>query len=43
MKFIASQNHGKMPDLVEGVGTVPDGAVRVIELQEKGYSYLYPR
>lgn len=43
MKFIASQNKGKMPDLIKGVGTVPDGAVRVIELQEQGYSYLYPR
>lgn len=43
MKFIASQNHGKMPKLIQGVGKVTDGAVRVIELQEKGYSYLYPR
>lgn len=43
MKFIASQNNGKMPELIAGVGTVPDGAVRVIELQEQGYSYLYPR
>ena len=43
MKFIASQNNGKMPELIKGVGTVPDGAVRVIELQEQGYSYLYPR
>lgn len=43
MKFIASQNHGKLPDLIPGVGKVPDGAVRVLELQEQGYSYLYPR
>ena len=38
-----SQNNGKMPKLITGVGKVPDGAVRVIELQEQGYSYLYPR
>ena len=43
MKFLASKNHGKMPKLIAGVGKVPDGAVRVIELQEQGYSYLYPR
>jgi len=43
MKFIASQNHGKMPELVPGVGKVPDGVVRVVELQEQGYSYVYPR
>lgn len=43
MKFIASQNNGKAPKLVKGVGTVEDGVVRVVELQEKGYAYVYPR
>lgn len=43
LKFIESQNNGKRPDLVKGVGTVKDGVVRVVELQEKGYAYVYPR
>ena len=42
LKFMESQN-GKRPELVKGVGTVTDGVVRVVELQEKGYSYVYPR
>jgi len=42
LKFMESQN-GKRPKLVQGVGTVEDGVVRVIELQEKGYAYVYPR
>ena len=43
LKFIESQNNGKRPKLVKGVGTVKDGVVRVVELQEKGYAYVYPR
>ncbi len=43
LDFMASQNKGKRPTLVKGVGTVKDGVVRVVELQEKGYSYVYPR
>ncbi|MGD8567778.1 MAG: DsrE family protein [Gammaproteobacteria bacterium] len=42
LKFIEAKQ-GKRPKLVSGVGTVPDGVVRVIELQEKGYTYVYPR
>ena len=42
LKFMESQN-GKRPKLVKGVGTVTDGVVRVVELQEKGYAYVYPR
>lgn len=42
LKFLEA-NKGKRPKLVSGVGTVPDGVVRVIELQEKGYAYVYPR
>ena len=43
LKFMASQNKGKRPKLVKGVGTVKDGVVRIVELQEKGYAYVYPR
>lgn len=43
LSFMASQNKGKAPELVKGVGTVKDGVVRVVELQEQGYSYVYPR
>jgi len=42
LKFMESQN-GKRPQLVPGVGTVPDGVARVVDLQEQGYSYVYPR
>jgi len=42
MKFMEAQS-GKRPKLVAGVGTVEDGVVRVIELQEQGYAYVYPR
>ncbi|WP_455222451.1 DsrE family protein [Kaarinaea lacus] len=42
LKFMEA-NNGKRPKLVSGVGTVEDGVVRVIELQEKGYAYVYPR
>ena len=33
---------GKMPVLLEGVQRVPAGIVRVMELQEEGYSYVRP-
>ncbi len=33
---------GKNPALVEGVGVVPAGVARILELQEKGYSYVRP-
>lgn len=33
---------GKMPVLLDGVGIVPSGASRIVELQEKGYTYLRP-
>lgn len=38
----AAQKTGKMPVLSEGVGVVPAGAIRIMELQEAGYSYLRP-
>lgn len=33
---------GKEPVLVEGVKVVPAGVLRIMELQEQGYSYLRP-
>lgn len=33
---------GKMPELAEGVGTVPAGVVRIMELQGQGYAYIRP-
>ncbi len=33
---------GVRPTLLEGVETVPAGIARIIELQEKGWSYLSP-
>jgi intracellular sulfur oxidation DsrE/DsrF family protein len=33
---------GKKPALLEGVTRVPAGIVRVMELQEEGYSYVRP-
>ena len=33
---------GKEPVLTAGVGIVPGGVIRIMELQEAGYSYLRP-
>ncbi len=33
---------GKKPTLVDGVKVVPAGVLRIVELQEKGYSYIRP-
>lgn len=33
---------GKQPQLTEGVAVVPAGVVRIMELQQEGYSYLRP-
>ena len=33
---------GKLPELSEGVGTVPSGVARIMELQEDHYSYIRP-
>jgi intracellular sulfur oxidation DsrE/DsrF family protein len=41
MKKVASKT-GKEPKLVEGVEVVPAGVVRIMELQEQGYSYIRP-
>lgn len=36
------QRTGRVPRLIDGVGTVPMGVARVIDLQEQGYSYIRP-
>jgi len=33
---------GKLPKLIEGVGTVSAGVARILELQEQGFSYIRP-
>ncbi len=33
---------GKKPKLLEGVKVVPAGVLRIVELQEQGYSYIRP-
>ena len=42
IKKVTKKNKGKAPALVAGVGVVPAGVVRIMELQEEGYSYLRP-
>jgi len=41
LKSIAKKT-GKEPDLLEGMKRVRTGALRILELQEAGYSYLRP-
>ncbi len=41
MKKVAEKS-GKMPKLLEGVGQVPAGVARILELQEQGYAYVRP-
>jgi len=33
---------GQMPELTEGVKVVPAGVVRIMELQQQGYTYINP-
>ncbi len=42
LKFLEKQT-GKKPLLTAGVQVVDDGVVRLVELQEQGFSYVYPR
>ena len=37
-----TKKKGAAPKLVEGVGIVDSGAVRIIELQQQGYAYIRP-
>ena len=41
MKKMAKKS-GKMPKLSEGVNVVPGGVLRIMELQQQGYSYIRP-
>ncbi len=34
--------HGENPDIIDGVSRVSTGAIRLLELQEQGYSYMRP-
>ena len=37
-----TKKSGKAPALIDGVEVVPAGVLRIMELQEQGYSYLRP-
>ncbi|MCV6638613.1 hypothetical protein [Candidatus Albibeggiatoa sp. nov. NOAA] len=37
-----TKKQGKAPKIVDGVGIVQSGAMRIVELQEQSYSYLRP-
>ena len=37
-----TKKKGKAPALIAGVKVVPAGVIRIMELQEQGYSYLRP-
>ena len=41
-KMIMEKNEGRTVPLVDGVQVVPFGVVRLVELQEAGWSYLRP-
>ena len=41
MKKIEAKT-GKKPQLIDGVGIVPGGVIRLVELQEQGYAYISP-
>ena len=36
------KKHNKKPEINKGVKIIPDGTVRIMRLQEKGYSYIRP-
>lgn len=42
LKAYAKRNGGEEPSLVGGVTRVSTGAMRLLELQEKGYAYMRP-
>jgi intracellular sulfur oxidation DsrE/DsrF family protein len=37
-----TKKKGKSPSIIEGVNIVPSGTVKIMDLQEAGYSYLKP-
>ena len=42
LKAYAKRHGGRELDIIDGVSKVPTGAIRILELQEKGYAYLRP-
>lgn len=42
LKAYAKRHGGNELDVISGVSTVKTGAIRILELQEQGYSYLRP-
>ena len=42
LDYIAQNNNGQEPEIIDGVTRVPTGAFRIMELQEQGYAYLRP-
>lgn len=39
---VVTKKKGKAPKLAKGVNVVPAGVIRIMELQEQGYSYIKP-
>jgi len=42
LKAYAKRNGGRELEIIKGVTKVPTGAIRILQLQEKGYAYLRP-
>ena len=42
LKAYAKRHGGHELDIIDGISKVPTGAIRILELQEKGYAYLRP-
>ncbi len=42
LKAYAKRHGGRELNIIDGVNKVPTGAIRILELQEKGYAYLRP-
>ena len=42
LKAYAKRRGGREFEIINGVGKVPTGALRILELQEQGYAYLRP-
>ena len=40
LKAYAKRHGGHELEIIDGVSKVPTGAIRILELQEKGYAYL---
>jgi len=42
LKAYAKRHGGRELEIIKGISKVPTGAIRILELQEKGYAYLRP-